>query len=342
MAFKMKGNSLHKGTRGHKSALKQKKQKKVYGPITEAEWNEQTNTGTKGIPEDGGAGMEFLKSDLLSEGYKKRLANEIAANEKNKDAKQYIKRAPNEEELEQDPDKSTARVYGPTSEDIMDIRTNRSENIMFNDPSAYDKEGRYIGAGSQQYANADYVKKGKGSNEGENTNRLMPSSNINFSDAFDWEGDQKNRIEGGDLIAHEGAHAITAGEHGMLDNTKTLLNTAKGGEGELAVPQEVYARYKVTQKYLKNQGLFDAFSGEEFTNKDVKQIEKLMEGVTKDNYKSKGIPYEVFTFFGDDKQHPHGFNKKLSNKDMKNIFNNVADNSQNEIIDDGGIEQQFA
>ena len=67
-----------------------------------------------------------------------------------------------------------------------------------------------------------------------------------------------------------------------------------------------------------------------------------MEGVTKDNYKSKGIPYEVFTFFGDDKQHPHGFNKKLSNKDMKNIFNNVADNSQNEIIDDGGIEQQFA
>ena len=93
--------------------------------ITEEEWNKQTNTGTKGIPEEGGVGMEFLKADLKSEGYKKRLANELAAAGEG----DYIKRAPSEEELKADPDKSLTKIKNPTAEDIMGVRTGRSENI---------------------------------------------------------------------------------------------------------------------------------------------------------------------------------------------------------------------
>lgn len=349
MAFNLKSgnrpNFKKLGSNSYKPGLKSSMKSspiKSFSPnkqITEEEWNKQTNTGTKGIPEDGGVGMEYLKEDLQSEGYKKRLANELAA-AGNSD---YIKRAPNEEELKENPDKSLTKIKNPTAEQIMDVRTNRSENIMFNDPSTYDKEGKYIG-----YANADYIKKGVDQGGGNNTNRLMPSTNVNFSDQYDWQGNQKDRVQGGDLIIHEGAHAITAGEHGMLENTKNLLTNAKGGDaskGNINRPQEVYARYKVAQKFLKDQGMFDAFSGKEFTDKDVKKVEKMMEGVTQDNYQEKGIPYEVFTFFGDGKNMKgHGFNKKMSKKDMKNIFNNVADNSNNpnEIIDDGGNSSMFA
>ena len=307
--------------------------------ITEEEWNKQTNTEDSGIPKEGGAGMEFLKEDLQSEGYKKRLANELKAAGKD----DYIKRAPSEEELKIDPDKSLTKIKNPTAEDIMDVRTNRSENVIFNAPSARDKEGNYIG-----YAHADYIKRGVDQGGGNNTNRLMPSSNVYFTDRQDWKGSQSDRVQGGDLIVHEGAHAITAGEHGMLENTKNLLTDAKGGDaskGNINRPQEVYARYKVAQKFLRDKGMFDSFSGKEFTNKDAKAVEKMMEGVTAENYKEKGIPYEVFTFFGDDKKMKgHGFNKKMSKKDMKNIFNNVASNEPDpgQITDDFGNQQTLA
>ena len=335
-SFRKLGSNSYKSAR--KSSLKSSPVKS-FSPtkqITEEEWNRQTNTGESGIPIEGGKGMEYLKADLASKGYDTRLANEIAMFG-GKGSKITI--APTDEQLAIDPDKSISVIKNPTTEDIKNTRTARSENIIFNEPSVVDKEGSRIG-----YAHADYIKRGEGSNEGVNTNRLMPSSNIYFSDKFDWKGDQKNRIEGGDLIIHEGTHAITAGEHGMLPGTKDFLNKAKGGKGELAKPQEVYARYKVAQKFLKDKGIFDAFSGEKFTNEDVKEVEKMMEGVTANNYKQKGIPYEVFTFFGDNKEHPHGFNKKLSKKDMKIIFNNVASNEPDpgQITDDFGNQQTFA
>ena len=50
---------------------------------------------------------------------------------------------------------------------------------------------------------------------------IKPGSDIFYSDKFDWEGTQANRKI--NLDVHEGAHAITAGEHGMLDSTKDLL-----------------------------------------------------------------------------------------------------------------------
>mgnify|MGYP003645187096 CR=1 FL=1 len=328
--FKSIGSRQPSVTHKSSSPLAQKKVEKV--------WNQKTNTGTKGIPEDGGVGMEYLKEDLASKGYKERLARELAAAGEG----DYVKRAPNRKELKKDKSKSLTKVKNPTSEEIMEIRTNRSNNIMFNDPSAVDKEGNRTG-----YANADYIMK---TDDG---NRLMPSTNVNFAETdqrtgepYNWKTTNKDRIEGGDLIMHEGAHAITAGEHGMLENTKNLLTKSKGGDatqGNINRPQEVYARYKVAQHFLKEQGMFDAFSGDEFTDKDVKKVEKMMEGVTQENFREKGIPYEVFTFFGDDKKmEGHGYNKKMSKKDMKNIFNNVADNSQSEIMDDGGNASRFA
>ena len=298
MAFKMKGTSLHKGTKGHKSALKQASE-----------------------------GMEYLKKDLKSEGYKKRLAKELKLK-----GDKTLKTTPVEG------DKYYTEVSDPTSEEILTERESRADKTVFHKPSKLDEDGREIG-----YAHADHIDKTTGGT-------IKPGSDIFYSNKFDWEGTQANRKI--NLDVHEGAHAITAGEHGMLGGTKDLLTSAKAGEGDTDAkgrkhninrPQEVYARYKVAQKYLKEQGLFDAFTGDEFTNKHVKQVEKMMEGVTAQNYKEKGIPYEVFTFFGDCKQmEGHGFNKKMSKKDMKMIFNNVADNSQNEIIDDGGNASMFA
>ena len=306
--------------------------------MTEETWSEQTSDGSI-IDPTGGSGAEWLKDDLQSEGYKKRLANEIAMNE----GDTSYGRAPNEEELAANPDKSIVNVDAKDG-NVIEDRLSRLKNTVWNAPSDYDKEGRYI-----RYANADNIMK---TNAG---NRLMPGANINYSKRHFEDGSQEDRMH--DLNIHEGAHAITASDYGMLPKTIDLLTRAKGGTnttdqygeydgGELAQPQEVYARYKVAQNFLQNKGIFDAFSGEEFTDKHVEAVNKLMEGVTADNFREKGIPYEVFTFFGDDKKHPHGFNKKLSKKDMKTIFNNVAQETPSgggfEVTDDFGGSQYIS
>lgn len=296
MAFKMKGTSLHKGTKGHKSALKQAK------------------------------GMDYLKEDLKSEGYKKRLAKELKLK-----GDKTLRTTPVEG------DKYYTEVSNPTSEEILTERKSRADKTVFHEPSKLDEDGREIG-----YAHADHVDANTGGT-------IKPGSDVFYSDKYDWKGKQAKRKD--NLDVHEGAHAITAGEHGMLGGTKDILTSSKAGEGDtdekgrkhnINRPQEVYARYKVAQKYLKEQGLFDAFTGDEFTNENVKQVDKLMEGVTAENFREKGIPYEVFTFFGDGKQmEGHGFNKKMSKKDMKNIFNNVASNQSDnlETSDDFGGSQ---
>tara|TARA_R100001082_G_C4356798_1_gene157266 strand:- start:598 stop:1605 length:1008 start_codon:yes stop_codon:yes gene_type:complete len=314
MGFKLKsGNKTSFKMMGSKAPFKQ--DEIITGEDREKDdiiWKEETNEGDIDVSD----AISWMDADLKSEGYLKRLENEL----KLKGNVKY-KRAPTEEEIKLNPDVSFVTEYNPTSENIMDVRTNRLKNIIWNKPMMYDKEGKFI-----DYAHADHIRKG----DSYKTNRLMESSNVYFSDRYDWQGGQKKRLL--DLGIHEGEHGITAGVHGMLEGTKSILNKAKGGSGEsnqfddneLAKPQEVYARYKVTQKFLQDRGIFDAFSGETFTNKHYNQIQQLMDGVTADNFKEKGIPYEVFTFFGDDKDHPHGFNKKLDKKDMKNIFNNVA------------------
>ena len=297
--------------------------------MTEAEWKKQTSDGSI-IDPKGGSGGSWLMDDLKSPGYKKRLEKEIEMNK----GKTTYKRAPSEEELKENPDRSIVKVDAGDG-NVIEDRISRLDKTIWNAPSQYDKEGNYIG-----YAHADNIMKTDAGN------RLMPWANIYYQEGYFGDGSQKDRLH--DLNIHEGAHAATAGEHGMLEGTKDLLTDAKGGDaskGNINRPQEVYARYKVAQNFLQKQGIFDAFSGEEFTNKHAKQVEKMMEGVTAENYKEKGIPYEVFTFFGDDKKmEGHGFNKKISKKNMKTIFNNVASNEPDpgQITDDFGQDQMFA
>lgn len=294
----------------------------------EKEWNKQTSDGSIVDP-TGGSGADWLRKDLDSPGYQKRLENEIKMNKGNTE---YL-RAPNEKELKERSDRSIVRVDAKDGNVISD-RKSRLDNTIYNAPSTHDKEGKYIG-----YAHADNVMK---TSDG---NRLMPGANIYYQEKYFGDGSQKNRMH--DLNIHEGTHAITASDYGMLEGTKDLLHEAKGGgKNELSKPQEVYARYKVAQNFLQKQGIFDAFSGEEFTNEHAKAVEKMMEGVTAENFRKKGIPYEVFTFFGDDKQHDHGFNKKLSKKNMKKIFNNVAQETPGgggfEVQDDFGGSQYIS
>jgi len=253
----------------------------------------------------GGEGMDWLKADLKSKGYKKRLQKELKLSD-NKTIKTTPKKG----------DKYYTEIKNPTSKQIIAERKRRANKTVFNKPSEFDEDGRKIG-----YAHADHIDKKSGGT-------IKPGSDIFYSSDYDWKGKQANRLK--DLNIHEGAHSITAGKHGMLPGTKDLLTKAKGGDaskGNINRPQEVYARYKVAQKWAQKQGDFDAFSGKEFTDKHYDKIMKKLKGVNQSNYKEKGIPYEVITFFGDDKKwQGHGFNKKMSKKHVKKIFNEVASN----------------
>ena len=78
----------------------------------EKEWNKQTSDGSI-IDPTGGSGADWLRQDLQSEGYKKRLANEIAMNEDNTE---YL-RAPNEKELKKDKERSIQILIGDEDRD---------------------------------------------------------------------------------------------------------------------------------------------------------------------------------------------------------------------------------
>ena len=276
----------------------------------EKEWNKQTSTAS-----------DWLRQDLESPGYKKRLQKELeAAGEED-----YIKTTPKEG------DKYYSKVSN--EKEILEARRDRAKKTKYHVPGEIE-EGRSWDTMSAQ-AIADHVE----------NKALKEGSDIYYSPHRDWQGVDADRVT--DLTIHEGAHSITAGEHGMLKNTKNLLTNAKGGDaskGNINRPQEVYARYKVAQKWAQDQGIFDAFSGKEFTDKNYNKVMKELEGVTEDNYQEKGIPYEVITFFGDGKQwEGHGFNKKMSKKHVKQIFNEVATNEPDpsQITDDFG-QNQFA
>jgi hypothetical protein len=340
-SFKKLGSNSYKPSAVSKSRspLAQKK-----APTTK-EWNEgeKNKSSVPGLEE----GRTIIEKDLQTQAYKDRLGREVKMFG-GEDAE--ISKASEDMHVG---DKYTAQgeiIKNPTAEQILEIRQNRQKNTIWNDPSNTTKEGGNIGFGmhdanrrlsdkEKTELNLDLVKNGKQTNYAQ----YMPSSNLYFNkDYVDDEGNIQGSEKSKQLAIHEGTHAVTGGKNNMLPATQAFLNNAKGGgKGELAKPPEVYARYKSTQNFLQENGIFDHQSGDEFTNAHVKQIEKLMEGATWENFREKGIPYDVFTFFGikGDKD-----NKKISKKDMKTIFNNVADNSSNpnEIIDDGGNSSMFA
>ena len=295
MAFKMKS--------GNKSSFKNMGS----SPLRQPDWS------------TGGEGMDWLKTDLESPGYRKRLEKELKLK-----GDKTIKTTPKKG------DKYYTEVSNPTSKEIITERKSRADKTVFHEPSTVDEDKREIG-----YAHADHIDKKSGGT-------IKPGSDVFYSDKYDWKGNQANRVK--NLNIHEGAHAVTAGEHGMLGGTKDLLTKAKGGDaslGNINRPQEVYARYKVAQKWAQDQGIFDAFSGDKFTDDHYNKIAEKLKGVNQSNFKKRKIPYEVATFFGDDKKWKgHGFNKKMSKKHVKKIFNEVASN-ENKSTDDAGNTQAF-
>ena len=319
---------------------------KVYDTPTTEEWNEgQKNKSTvPGLEK----GRTIIEKDLQTKAYKDRLNKEIdmfGGGEITKASEDVNVGKGGGEKIE-----------NPTAEQILEIRQKRLANTIWNDPSSTTKEGssRFFGLHdtnrllTSEEKDKLRLNKGKDNIRGTTDDaytQFMPSSNLYFNEKYlDETGNIQSFEKSKQLGIHEGTHAVTGGDYNMLEGTKKFLNKAKGGgSGELQKPQEVYARYKSTQNFLQEQGIFDYQSGDKFTNEHVKKIEKLMEGATWENYQQKGIPYDVFTFFGHDDKDKHG-NKKISKKDMKTIFNNVASNEPdpNQITDDFGQNQTFA
>ena len=352
MAFNLKSgnrpNFRKLGSNSHKPGVVSKSRSPLMqrkAPTIE-EWNKgEHKSSLEGVDK----GRSIIEADLKTKAYEDRLNREIEMFG-GEDAE--ISKASEDMHVG---DKYTAQgeiIKNPTAEQILEIRQNRQKNTIWNDPSNTTKEGGNIGFGmhdanrrlsdaEKTELNLDLVKNGKQTNYAQ----YMPSSNIYFDDRYNWsdtEGVGQDPEKQKQLAIHEGTHAVTGGTNNMLPKTQEFLNQAKGGgKGELAKPQEVYARYKSTQNFLQENGIFDYQSGDEFTDKHVKQVEKLMEGVTWENRQQRGIPYDVFTFFGKEGDKD---NKKISKKDMKIIFNNVASNEPDpgQITDDFGNQQTLA
>tara|TARA_R100001443_G_scaffold189_10_gene808 strand:- start:2446 stop:3492 length:1047 start_codon:yes stop_codon:yes gene_type:complete len=310
---------------------------------TVEEWNEgqKNKSSIPGVDE----GRSIIEKDLQTKAYKDRLNKEIDMFGGGEITKAG--------ELSKKSKGGTESIENPTSEQLLEIRQKRLANSIWNDPSNKTKEGGRVGYGMHDARRllTKEEKKELGLKDAAYT-QYMPSSNLYFNKQYlDETGNIQGFEKSKQLGIHEGTHAVTGGTMNMLEGTQSFLNKAKGGTGksdqfdssELAKPQEVYARYKSTQNFLQEQGIFDYQSGDKFTNEHVKKIEKLMEGATWENFREKGIPYDVFTFFGHDDKDKHG-NKKISNKDMKTIFNNVASNEPDpgQITDDFGQNQTFA
>jgi hypothetical protein len=180
-------------------------------------------------------------------------------------------------------------------------------------------------------------------------NFVSNTSNIDFNNAYNWDnpegGDYQDDQKLKELGLHEGNHAVTAGDKGMLKGTKDFLETAKQlngkGYGKMGAGQEVYSRYKVSQDWLKDQGGFNYLEDDSFDKKDMAHVRKLLEGVTDENYQQKGIPYDVWTFFG---QKGSEHNPLISDEDVMKIFNNVASNAPEpgQVTDDFGNQQTLA
>ena len=357
MAFNLKSgnrpNFRKLGSNSHKPSMVSKSRSPLMQRKTPTveEWNKgEHKSSLEGIDK----GRSIIEADLKTKAYEDRLNREIEMFG-GEDAK--ITKAV---ELSRKSKGGTEDIKNPTSEQILEIRQKRLADAIWNDPSLKTKEGGYVGYGKHDARRLLTPEESKSLGlKDDGYVQYMPSSNIYLSDTnlrtgepFNWsdtEGVGQDPEKQKQLAIHEGTHAVTGGTMNMLPGTQSFLNKAKGGSGkedqfddsELAKPQEVYARYKSTQNFLQENGIFDYQSGDEFTDKHVKQIEKLMEGATLENRQEKGIPYDVFTFFGEEGDKG---NKKISKKDMKTIFNNVATNEPDpgQMTDDFGNQQTFA
>jgi hypothetical protein len=300
---------------------------------------------------------QIIKEDLNSETYKQRLANELSMFGTEEQGGTGTKAGVTDDQIRKGIQVNAtpgARgrinmrdVASNTVESLLAERLDRADNTKFNQPTDLTKEGKEIG-----FALHDTTMGTKDSIEVPNAGRgnfVSNTSNIDFNNAYNWDnpegGDYQDDQKLKELGLHEGNHAVTAGDKGMLKGTKNFLETAKGldgkGYGKMGAGQEVYARYKVSQDWLKDKGGFNYLEDDSFDKKDMAHVRKLLEGVTDENYQQKGIPYDVWTFFG---QEGSKDNPLISDEDVMKIFNNVASNAPEpgQVTDDFGNQQTLA
>ena len=116
---------------------------------------------------------------------------------------------------------------------------------------------------------------------------------------------------------------IAQGHGGPKPTRKAYRKWKNVSSGDyLTDDSEVYTRYKIAQKDLKNKGIFDAFSGKTFTDDDYN---KVQEYINSDEYRNADS--NVKQFFGNDEYDPKTgeYNKKIEKEDLIEIMNNVAD-----------------
>ena len=152
----------------------------------------------------------------------------------------------------------------------------------------------------------------------EKSKTLEDRSDVSFKE---WEANQNFEKRGfgklaGDILKN---HNIIPGDS-RREAYNTWKNTTSGNY--LTDPTEVYTRYKKSQKHLKDAGIFDHTTGEEFTEDDYNKVQEMM---LTDDYQN--LDSDIKEFFGtDDSNNSSGdFNKKIEKNDLIEIMNNVAD-----------------
>lgn len=193
-------------------------------------------------------------------------------------------------------------------------RTRRDASTMSEetfDDTAFHEIGH--GMTNNQYGISPYA-----ANLLEDAKTLEDRSDVSFKEWKEMQGLEKRGFGewASDQLKHTG---ILKGDS-RREAYRDWKNTRTGNY--LTDPAEVYVRYKASQKALKDAGIFDHTTGEEWTQD---HYNKLQEWMKTDEFKN--INSDVREFFGTDQYEGGRYNKKIDQDKLEEIMNNVAFNT---------------
>jgi len=262
---------------------------------------------------------DYIIKDLNSPGYRIRLRRELALNN-------------NIDESE-------------VTDDMLDeVIGGRMSNILgTQEYSGYPAEYTDIALGTEHDYHKDHFDDGirgvKTQGDG------LPYSRVYYGGNYHYDG---KADEYGGTTFHELIHGTATGhwymdENGhwrktagdLTDYAKNLLTQSKIPhklKGQIPYDaysyesdeDEVYTRYKKAQKLLKEKGIYDHTTGEKMTDAEYAEVKKYMNSA---EFKELGDWNDIKEFFGTDQfsKWGTGWNEKLTEEEIRNIFDNVAD-----------------
>ena len=251
---------------------------------------------------------QYISNDMGSKGFNKRLHKEVLMNLKNN---------PDFNKLSK---KEKQEVINTHVNSIISDRTNMNQNMRW--IRSTNEESGSLGTMFQMDIKNDYG----GFYEGQGP--WAPFLRIDPDTGFM-----------SDTTIHEGFHGITNSNDGLTDYAYNLLKDAKYVEGDtndfygndytyIGNPTEVYVRKKVSENWLRQEGIWDSKTGEPFTQAMYDEVMGRIDD------KQNWVPKNVVTFFGDDQYHYKGksrsMNKRMSWEHTEEIMNNVAFKSKND------------